>query len=76
MRGKFWHASNFGAGPSGTENFDTSSPWVLVDNQLCETLVGPNFEQYQLIREKKRARPGVELTEVWGRALEQGGGGA
>ena len=50
MRGIFQHTSNFGAGPSGTENL-TPNPWFFVGNQLCEILVGPNFEQYKLIRE-------------------------
>ena len=52
VRGNFRHTSSFGAGPSDTGNFDTPSLWFLVDNRLCETLVGPNFEQYQLIRDK------------------------
>ena len=43
-RGKFRHTSNFGARPSDKGNFDTPNPWFLVDNQLCETLAGPNFE--------------------------------
>ena len=42
----------FGAGPSDTENFNTPNPWFLVDKRVRAALVGPNFEQYQLIREK------------------------
>ena len=36
--GKFRHTSHFGAGPSDTGNFNTPNPWLLVDNQSCETL--------------------------------------
>ena len=36
----------FGAGPSDMGNFNTPDPRFLVDNQLCETLARPNFEQY------------------------------
>ena len=54
------HTSNFGAGSSDMGNVDTLN---LVDNQLCETFAGPNFEQYQLItaEKKKRARPRLAL---------------
>ena len=60
--GKFRHTSSFGAGPSDAGNFDTPNPWCLVDNQLCETLVCPNFEQYQLIRDKKTGARHKALT--------------
>ena len=49
--GNFRHTSNFGAGPP-----DTPNPWFLVDNQLCETLAGPNFERYQQNINKKSVR--------------------
>ena len=43
----------------GPGNFDIPSPWFLVNNQLCKTLAGANFEQYQLIRdEQKEQSPG------------------
>ena len=68
-RGKLRHTSNFGAGPSDTggENFvrgkfrHTPNPWFLVDNQLCATLAGPDFEHHQLNRGQKRARPRLAL---------------
>ena len=46
VSGKIRHNSTFGAGPSDAGNFDTPNPRFLVDNRVCETLAGPNFEQY------------------------------
>ena len=52
--GRFRHTSRFGAGPSDAGGTSTPPPpGVLLDNQLCETLVGPNSEQQQLIRDIK-----------------------
>ena len=68
--GKIRHTSSVGAGLSNAGNFNTPNPRLLVDNQLCETVVGPNFEQHQLIgnKTKKEQGPGrlSTLKELWG----------
>ena len=69
MRGKFRRTSSFGAGPSDTGNFNTPNPWFLVDNQLCETLVGPNFEQSHLIRDEKKGEQGPGWLSILNEAL-------
>ena len=64
VRGNFGHNSNFGAGPSDTRGKifvrgkfrHTPNLWFFVDNQLCATLAGPNFEHYQLNREQKKSK--------------------
>ena len=47
---KFWCGAirSCGAWPSEAVNCNPPNPRFLVDNQLCETLVGPSFEQHQL----------------------------
>ena len=32
-------------------NFNSPTSWFFVDTRLCEILVGPNFEQNQIIKE-------------------------
>ena len=67
VRGKFRHTFNFGAGPSDTGNFNIPNPWLLVDNELCDPLVGPHFEHYQLTRDTKTtSRPRLALQTEGG----------
>ena len=40
---------------------NTPNPCFLVGNQLLETLVCPNFEQYQIIRHKKQKRSKAQV---------------
>ena len=54
---------NFDTPPTlvrGSKTWGTSTPpnpWLLVDNELCETVVGPNFEQHQFSGDKNNKKP-------------------